>query len=277
MIEPYTVTLTSCGRFDLLTRTLASLIPCLEGSVEKIIIAEDSGDSSVHDVIKKFIGLGVEIEAIVNLPKLGQIGAIDHLYSRVNTEWIFHCEDDWEFITNGFIAESFAILKEFDSCSMVSLRGPNSFAMANSFLPENVTEDGIGYCVADTLSGWKFAGLQFNPGLRRMRDYRIVGPYSELGKGIGESRVSRVYEALGYRTICLSRPFVRHIGDRRHVFTSERNRTRRNKFKRVIVKPIRKIYWKINPNAHPYSNARRRFELQRSNFTRWRNWDSTEG
>ena len=275
MIEPYTVTLTSCGRFDLLERTLDSLIPCLEESVEKIIVAEDSGDSSVRDVAKNFIGSGIEIETIVNLPKLGQIRSIDRLYSRVNTEWIFHCEDDWEFLANGFIGESFAILKEFDSCSMVSLRGHNSFA-EDCFLPENITESGVRYYVADTLSGWRFSGLQFNPGLRRMRDYRIVGPYAELGKDIGESRVSRAYEALGYRTICLSRPFVRHIGVQRHVFATERDRTRHNKLKRAIVKPIRKVYWKLNPKAHPYSNARQRFERQRNCFTRWRNWDGAE-
>ena len=35
MMEPYSVALTSCGRFDLLERTLASLLPRLDGPPEK--------------------------------------------------------------------------------------------------------------------------------------------------------------------------------------------------------------------------------------------------
>ena len=32
-----------------------------------------------------------------------QVPAIDQAYSLVETEWVFHCEDDWEFTKPGFI------------------------------------------------------------------------------------------------------------------------------------------------------------------------------
>ena len=166
MVDPYTVALTSCGRFDLLERTLESMFPFLEETPPtKVLIIEDSGDCSVHDVVNRFTyKTGIEIETIVNEQKLGQFRSIDRLYSHVETEWIFHCEDDWEFVENGFIAESFAILKEFDSCSTVSLLTPDSFGTPNCFLPAAKADCGISYHVADARSGWRFVGLLFNPG-----------------------------------------------------------------------------------------------------------------
>ena len=65
MIEPYTVAITSCGRFDLLERTLASLIPVLEGPVEKIVIIEDSGLSAITEVVSKFNNVGGGIAFIL--------------------------------------------------------------------------------------------------------------------------------------------------------------------------------------------------------------------
>jgi hypothetical protein len=35
--------------------------------------------------------------------KVGQIKAIDMVYMWVETPYIFHFEDDWEFLAKGFI------------------------------------------------------------------------------------------------------------------------------------------------------------------------------
>ncbi len=277
MVDPYTVALTSCGRFDLLECTLESMFPCLEETPPtKVLIIEDSGDRSVHDVVNRFTyKTGVEIETIVNEQKLGQFRSIDRLYSHVETEWIFHCEDDWEFVENGFIAKSFAILKEFDSCSTVSLLTPDSFGTPNCFLPAAKADCGISYHVADARSGWRFVGLHFNPGLRRMRDYRIVGPYAELGRNIGESKIARAYQMLGYRVICLSRQFVRHIGGGRQIYVANRNPTRFDRIKREIVRPIKRGYCKLNLKANPYTLVKQRFETERPSLSRWRDWDDS--
>ena len=53
-MEPYTVAVTSCGRFDLLERTLRSLLPRLDGPFAGILIAEDSGDERIYDVVRQF-------------------------------------------------------------------------------------------------------------------------------------------------------------------------------------------------------------------------------
>ena len=215
-MEPYTVALTSCGRFDLPERTIGSLLPRLEGSVAKLVVTEDSGDPAVHDVIRRFSGSGLKFEVLVNEQRIGLIRSIDRLYSRVETEWIFHCEDDWEFFSDGFIERSFAVLKESDRYSMVGLRSTSEFAPGYVGL-RLATRSGVAYHVADPAVARAFAGLSFNPGLRRMRDYRIVGPYADFRALARESRVARCYLALGYRMAYLAEPAVRHIGDERHV------------------------------------------------------------
>ncbi len=115
----YSVVITSCGRFDLLRATLASLLPHLEVPPEKIVVVEDSCDGAVEDVVAEFDGA---FEILVNPSKLGQIASIDRAYHRVETPFIFHCEDDWEFFRSGFITESARLLDAEDTVSMVGLR-----------------------------------------------------------------------------------------------------------------------------------------------------------
>ena len=73
-MEPYSVALTSCGRFDLLERTLRSLLPRLDGPLAQIVIAEDSGDRRALEVAARFGAAARDIEVLVNDPPLGHIG-----------------------------------------------------------------------------------------------------------------------------------------------------------------------------------------------------------
>ena len=224
MVEPYSVALTSCGRFDLLDRTLASLVPRLEGPVAQFLVIEDSGDPAVADVVRRFDGSWGRIETIVNDPPLGQTRSIDRLYEHVTTEWIFHCEDDWEFYSDGFISRSFALLKEFDRVSMVSPRDSSGF-LSGYWGSEKVSSSGVSYRLANPEGAGPFSGMMFSPGLRRMRDYRIVGSYNDLSIAPYEPRVGQVHLELGYRVACLGEPAVRHTGDERHVPNSAKSRS----------------------------------------------------
>ena len=259
-MQPYTVALTSCGRFDLLKRTLESLLPRLEGPLAKVLVIEDSGDRGVYDVLRQFEGAGPDIEAILNDPPIGQIRSIDWLYARVETDWIFHCEDDWEFFGDGFIAASFAILQELPRCSMVNLRDPAEVGESDLFDPEAVTPSGARYSLVSMKNSWKFGGLHFNPGLRRMRDYRIVGPYADLGPKTNEARVSECYRDLGYRVAHLAPPVMRHIGDGRHVRDPVSSVSGFARLKRSATARLARLRWAIDPETDPVARARRRMD-----------------
>ena len=258
-MEPYTVALTSCGRFDLLEQTLRSLLPRLDGPLAGILIAEDSGDERIYDVVRQFGDAYAKIDVILNDPPLGQVKSIDRLYSRIETEWIFHCEDDWEFFSDGFVAKSFLILKELDHFSIVSVRDRAEFD-DNRFFPGPLLCSGVQYFAINPANKPIWAGLSFNPGLRRMRDYRIVGPYADLAVAATERHVSTCYRELGFSIAHLAEPAVRHIGCGRHV----RNQARPPNFASRLNRSIRKRWLalsrKLSPGSDPIVRARQRME-----------------
>ena len=269
MIEPYTVALTSCGRFDLLERTLVSLMSRLEEPLAKVIIIEDSGNSEVETVVRKFVHK-TNFEILINTPSLGQLRSIDRLYSNIDTDWIFHCEDDWEFYSDGFISDSFAILKEVDSCSMVNLRSTECLRRPQS-VPINVTSSGVRYQVLRS-ENEPWAGVHFNPGLRRLKDYRIVGPYANYGKWADEKRISQCYIELGYRVACLVETKVRHLGDLRSVPDSRAilsGGKQVRKLKRSTLKRIEQLRLKLKGKEDPFAMAKHRFAKVRPEMNRW--------
>lgn len=259
-MEPYTIALTSCGRFDLLERTLRSLLPRLDGPVAKIIVAEDSGDRGIYDVVQRFSGTGLAFEVLVNDPPLGQIQSIDRLYSRIETEWMFHCEDDWEFFADGFIGKSFALLKEFDRFSMIALRDYSELR-PHYYHSEEIASCGVRYREINVAVAGNHAGLHLNPGLRRMRDYRLVGPYAAIGiKAVG-GKVAKLHRHLGFRVAGLAEPAVRHIGGDRHVpnpaYDYAAIPTDVGHFVRCRLEEVR---WFLRPSTDPLRSARKRME-----------------
>tara|TARA_B100000795_G_C22449033_1_gene304905 strand:+ start:89 stop:466 length:378 start_codon:yes stop_codon:yes gene_type:complete len=65
------------------------------------------------------------VHIIFNDNNIGQIASIDKAYSFVETPYIFHLEDDWEFYNSGFIEESLNILNIDRNILMVSIRAHN--------------------------------------------------------------------------------------------------------------------------------------------------------
>ena len=209
-MHPYTVCLTSCARFDLLKRTLETLLPRLEGPCKRIIIGEDSGDRGVFDVVERFQSpMYPPIHILLNPRRLDICRNIDRIYAEVDTDWIFHCEDDWEFFRTGFIHESFAVMQDGE-ISTVSLRDMSGFPL--DWLP---VEDS--HYVVNVDGPNQRPGLNFNPGLRRMCDYRAIGPYGRIAPNSREKHVSMAYLSAGKRMAALQEPAVRHIGEGRHI------------------------------------------------------------
>jgi hypothetical protein len=111
--EGVTVVITSRRRHDLLNLTLSSFFKKNDYPIEKVIIVEDGvyNDSMTElmDVYSNCTWLmtGQSKDGV----HPGQLKAIDMAYSLVETEWVFHSEDDWQFIEPGFIKESMEIMK----------------------------------------------------------------------------------------------------------------------------------------------------------------------
>lgn len=128
-------------------------------------------------------------------------------------------EDDWEFVRPSFIERSIDILDADPSLIQVWLRAHNDGHRA---LPEPFqTPRNRTYQLMDPeYGGWH--GFSFNPGLRRLHDYKVLGTtFNEATKPhqqqiAGEFDVNLLYYRLGYRAAItdIAEGFVR-IGEGR--------------------------------------------------------------
>ncbi len=241
---------TSCGRFDLLEKTLGSFLRANEHPIDRYILIEDSGDRGVYDVAARFPEIPFEI--LFNEKRIGQIASIDRAYACVETPYIFHCEDDWEFIKPGFIAPSLRLLKAHPEACQVWLRNPLA-AAADCWNMQRRETSGIRFYQIRGRPAWT---LNFNPGLRRLADYRRAGSYQSLGDR--EENVGAFYSREGFRLFLLGgSPYCRHLGKQASMISSDPSirsapRGRRGKraafFQRLILLP-RLLLWGERPRS----------------------------
>ncbi|MCU1723529.1 MULTISPECIES: glycosyltransferase family 2 protein [unclassified Pseudomonas] len=227
-----TLMVTSCGRFDLLKRTLETFDRFNTAPIREVFITEDSGDEAVRDCIPA--GWREHTTFIVNKPKLGQMRSIDAAYAQIKTFWVFHCEDDWDFYRPCFIEDSQVLLEADPQALQVWLRSFNHDLQVHSpyvFLNERQVVQGIPfYQLGSEKADWQ--GFSFNPGLRRLADYQQHAPYAAHS---GEKSLSRLYAAENRYALILENDAVLHTGFGEHVeLPQERvNKLRRKRRDRI--------------------------------------------
>lgn len=214
-----TVVITACNRPLLLERTLRSFLKHNRYPIAKYVIVDDAGpesktaDKGVNDFCRTLLA-PVEVDLIYNSRNLGQIESVDVAYARVSTQYIFHCEEDWEFYRPGFIERSLGILQQDPTVVTVWLRAHANGAVKDNAHPIDVWSPMGGKVATPAVSGVDdsmimslggmtispssppvsptdqyyymksdyyyegyWSGFTFNPGLRRTSDYLRVAPF----------------------------------------------------------------------------------------------------
>ena len=200
-----TCVLTSCGRFDLLERTLLSFFKFNTYPIQKFIIIDDSGCVNAYAIIKRMVDqLKIykppEFAIYCNEKNVGQVMSIRLAYACVDTEYIFHMEDDWEFYASGFIEDSFKILENNPWIITVWLRAHND---TNGHPLERISDLDFPLMTLGYATHWH--GFTLNCGLRRLKDYEFVG---------GEAASGKHYMRKGFRAAITNKAdgYVKHIG-----------------------------------------------------------------
>lgn len=215
-----TLFITACNRADLLHKTLLSFLKYNTYPIKKCIIIEDSEYIGINDFVYQ-IECPFPIEVIYNGKNIGQFESIEKGYSKIDTDYVFHCEDDWEFTASGFIEASLDILNRDPSVVTTWLRAHND---TSNHPIEFIDRGGYYYMQTGFLSIWH--GFTMNPGLRRMSDYWKFSPWSETCKpyleGFGvlnEPDLSVLYYKNGYRGAITKKVdgYIKHIGWDRHI------------------------------------------------------------
>lgn len=224
--DAVTAVVTSCGRHDLLQRTLDSFFAHNSFAIDQTIIVEDGPDVP-EPLRERYVDR--QVLWLATGERGGQIAAIDHAYSHVATPYVFHLEDHWEFYRSGFVEKSMVVLRSDTKCSQVWLRALNN-------IQQHPVEPRIfrSACVEwrriapeHIIQGYRWHGFSFNPGLRRMSDYVAIGRYSNHVRfdfqvpWLAENVIGELYRSLGFHAAILcdaeGAGYVRHTGYGRRV------------------------------------------------------------
>ena len=230
-MKKVTAVLTSCGRLDLLTKTIESFNKFNTYPIAKFIFIDDSGDKKFKEEANKILSFLLkeyDYSLIFNEKRQGQIKSVDYAYSMVETPYIFHLEDDWEFYQSYFIEHSLKLMEEDSKLITVWLRELNDtmdHPVSKDYKFVTYLEDHQPLFVSkffylEDFKGW--SGFTFNPGLRRHRDYKSISPFtkhiSDQLVNIPESlleielTISKKYRDLGFKAAIFEKGYVRHIG-----------------------------------------------------------------
>jgi len=252
MMSNITFFLTSCKRPDLLHICLETFEKYNDYPFARGIIIEDSDEDInwCRDVLKSIPNL----EIINTSGRQGQIRNIDRCYEMIETPYVFHCEDDFEFIKGGFISPSIKILEGEPACINVWLT-PYDRAWED---PASTHYTVLDYdrklieqrqYVIDDVTYWNInnpiigewgLGFTFQPSVHRIADWKAVGGYENLLKkhapwvnlldgGQTERNIARYYVEQKYHTRMLAGPdddedgYVISTGHLRHVPLPTRN------------------------------------------------------
>lgn len=220
-----TFCLTSYGKIDELEKTIDSFLKFNDYPIKEWFIIEDSGDTTVWN---KIVSLNnnkwnKRFKLIFNSNNIGLTASIDKMYANVKTDYIFHCEHDWEFYKGGFIEDSLKVLESQPKVLQVWIR-PKSDKISNPIekrkftLPEGVTVRRVlpvSFKIKENQLVDNYMGFSWNPGLRRKSDWEIEPIRRSFALLKNMYVIDLVYKKLGYMVVSLSHDdddgYVKHI------------------------------------------------------------------
>ena len=225
-IKEVTFCLTCCGRLDELEKTVDSFMKYNEYPIREWFIVEDSGDKEIQNKLKELNSKKWNniFRLFLNNRNMGQNASIDRLYKSVTTEYIFHCEEDWQFYRGGFIEDSLKVLETQPKVLQVWIR-PKSDRILNPIEKNVFTLPGgvnvrrvlpVSFKIKGEQIVKDYMGFSWNPGLRRKSDWEIAPINGNFKALKHEHIIDLIYKKLGYMVVSLSQDdedgYVKHIG-----------------------------------------------------------------
>lgn len=222
MDRDISICLTSCGRFTELERTIVSLVKFWDDTPPAAFYIHDDSGQHPKDLILKMDKLLLAKWNILAdwtfSTYAGQVHGLDVTYEQVKTPYIFHCEDDWEFFKTGFISASRSVLEHDHRIHTVWLRNPDDRNGHPVQHAKHNTKEGVRYQLMATNYKGVWHGMTFNPGLRRLSDYKAIGRFTTFTEWnpknaiTAEMAYNRRYNLAGFFGATLMEGYVKHIG-----------------------------------------------------------------
>ena len=220
MSQLVTLFITSCGRPELLRRTLESFIKYNTYPIQEVILCEDSGIPGIVDFASSI--LPYPITYCYNTERSGQMKTIERYTPLIKTPFVFHLEDDYEFFDSGFIELSFKIMESDPMISQVLLEDEQhmyfSVDIQNPLCRKALTSDPKNHHLNN--GDGALSCFSWRPSLKHIEIQKIRMPY-ELWDD--EYTIQLKVNKMGYYSVITNnikdgrKGFCTHIGLENHV------------------------------------------------------------
>lgn len=206
--DSVTICITSCGRLDLLERTLESFRRYNGGG--RYLLSEDS---TLPHVIAEVAKSYPDMQVLHGPERLGITRSIDRLYDSVKTPYVFHLEDDWLFSGPVDWQAAIGVLEARPDIVNICVRDFEEIRPRFRRQSKPLRFGAQDFRVMDRSSHPEFFTWSPNPGLIKIELHRQYGPFGRYFP----DEVSAVMKRDG-KTMAFMLPGVaRHIGHGRNV------------------------------------------------------------
>ena len=230
-----TITSTTCKRLDLFKKTINSFLECCldfdKFEIDKWLVMDDNSSQEDRDEMKKLYPFMTFYNKSV--AQKGHARSINLMLRHVNTPYLFHLEDDWQFYyKDNFFTLLYQVLQEKDEYKQVLLNNmygeiPEHEQLIGGYW-NRVAESGLNYIVHEYTATeeektafnrkWQFKPncaywphFSFRPGLSKVQLFRDLGEFNEDVWHF-EMNYAHKYVAKGYKTCFLPGMVCKHIG-----------------------------------------------------------------
>ena len=208
---------TSCNRWTYLYNTLSSFMKFNSHPVKNIIITEDSGNNKMAERIKEYFPF---VELIYDGMRKGQLTRIKEAWSKVDTKYVFHIEDDWEFLNPFFIEQSKILLDNNPNLLNVWIRDIDDTNL-HPIEEQLYYSNGIYFWKLQLNYNNHWHGFTWNPTLmnHKIVHKEILKVKEGSTKGVNEDglmveiEIGNNCKELGLKSAIIPGGYVRHIGE----------------------------------------------------------------
>jgi hypothetical protein len=220
MNKDVTLFITSCGRKELLKKTLESFVRFNTYPIKEAILCEDSGIPNIADFCKDI--LPCPIVFCYNSSRIGQMKTIEKYTPLIKTDFVFHLEDDYEFFDSGFIELSFRIFDSDEKISQVLLQDEQhmypKIDIGNSLCYKVMTN--LPHETSANNGDGPLTVFSWRPSLKKIEIQKMRMPYQPWDD---EYTIELLINKMGYYSVITKNNkdgqlgFCRHIGENYHV------------------------------------------------------------
>lgn len=205
MAPSVTLCLTIGNRPEQLRQTLTSLLA--RASFDDVIAVNDFRDEPTNAAFRELCPGG---QLVLMDEQVGHHRAVDAMYERIRTPYVFHCEDDWWFDAPCDLDAAEALLQH-PQASIVCFRKVTDalFDKPRHFKAKPFVHQGQKGLRLDHLNKHWHA-FTFNPHLARLDLWKQLGNFSRFAS---EKEISQTLRAQGRYVVYADPGACHHIGD----------------------------------------------------------------